>query len=151
LRFCGVIKITVPPADWPAHANMLRENREIRALSGMNHACFDRISLHGVSMRQSTCKTESATTKCFTLLIVAWLFPNFVYAHDYWFNGKKVPSWVKSACCGPTDAHRLAMSNIHTAPWNDDYMIIDGYKNPYEKQLRCQVKMDLCGSSTKIR
>jgi hypothetical protein len=83
--------------------------------------------------RQFTCKTESATMKWLTLLIGAWLFPNFAYAHDYCSDGKKVPAWVKAACCGPADVHRLTMSNVHTAPWNEDYMIIDGYKEPIRK------------------
>jgi hypothetical protein len=28
-------------------------------------------------------------------------------AHDAWADGTEVPAWVKSACCGPADAHIL--------------------------------------------
>lgn len=67
------------------------------------------------------------------LIVMAWLAPGLAQAHDYWSDGKKVPPWVKSSCCGPADVHRLTMVNVHTAPWNDDYMIIDGYKEPIRK------------------
>jgi len=67
------------------------------------------------------------------LLIVASFLPNFTHAHDSWANGKKLPDWVKSSCCGPSDAHRLTMLSVHSAPWNDDYMLIDGYNEPIRK------------------
>lgn len=28
--------------------------------------------------------------------------------HDVWANGETVPGWIKSACCGPADAHLLS-------------------------------------------
>lgn len=28
-------------------------------------------------------------------------------AHQLWADGSAVPSWVKSSCCGPADAHIL--------------------------------------------
>jgi hypothetical protein len=71
--------------------------------------------------------------KPLALFVLTCLCLNFAHAHDYWNNGKKVPDWVKGSCCGPADAHRLAMSNVHTAPWNADYMIVDGYKEPIRK------------------
>jgi hypothetical protein len=67
------------------------------------------------------------------LLFVASLAPNFAHAHDSWSNGDKVPDWVKSSCCGPSDAHRLTMSNVHSAPWSDDYILVDGYSQPIRK------------------
>jgi hypothetical protein len=33
-------------------------------------------------------------------------------AHDFWANGMKVPDWVKSACCGPSDAHILDPEDV---------------------------------------
>jgi hypothetical protein len=33
-------------------------------------------------------------------------------AHDTWANGMKVPAWVKAACCGPEDAHRLDIGDV---------------------------------------
>ncbi len=71
--------------------------------------------------------------KLFTLFAIVWLIPKLAPAHDYWSNGKKVPDWVKGSCCGPADVHRLTLANIHTAPWNGDYVIIDGYKEPFRK------------------
>jgi hypothetical protein len=67
------------------------------------------------------------------LLILVGLSPNFAHAHDTWADGKKVPDWVKASCCGPSDAHRLTMLNVHSAPWNDDYILIDGYNEPIRK------------------
>jgi hypothetical protein len=69
------------------------------------------------------------------LFVVAWLLPYFADAHDSWSNGKKLPDWVKASCCGPGDAHRLTMLNVHAAPWNDDYMLIDGYDEPIRKGI----------------
>ena len=33
-------------------------------------------------------------------------------AHDQWADGSEVPSWVKSACCGPADAHLLKNDDV---------------------------------------
>src|SRR5580658_11196811 len=87
----------------------------------------------GVSMVQPVGKTESIAIIRLALLVMALLLPNIAYAHDYWVNGKKVPDWVKASCCGPADVHRLTMLNVHTAPWNEDYLIVDGYKEPIRK------------------
>jgi len=40
-------------------------------------------------------------------------------AHDFWSNGEPVPAWVKSACCGPQDVHRLNPGAVH--------VMADGY------------------------
>ena len=29
-------------------------------------------------------------------------------AHEEWANGTPVPTWIKTACCGPADAHLLS-------------------------------------------
>jgi hypothetical protein len=34
-------------------------------------------------------------------------------AHDQWSDGEPVPAWVKSACCGPEDAHHLRPDEVH--------------------------------------
>ena len=48
------------------------------------------------------------------IALAAW--PTFslteAYAHDYWRNGEPVPSWVKVACCGRTDAHHLLPDEV---------------------------------------
>ena len=33
-------------------------------------------------------------------------------AHDQWANGKAVPGWIKSACCGPADADHLRPDQV---------------------------------------
>lgn len=49
-------------------------------------------------------------------------------AHDQWANGKAVPGWVKLACCGPADAHRLRPDQVtHNA--RGDY-VVKGYTEP---------------------
>jgi hypothetical protein len=47
-------------------------------------------------------------------------------AHEVWANGEIVPSWVKAACCGPADAHRLTPDQVHRV--SDDYYMVDGYR-----------------------
>lgn len=44
------------------------------------------------------------------LIGLLWSHPSF--AHDQWANGEPVPSWVKTACCGPSDAHHLKPSQV---------------------------------------
>lgn len=34
-------------------------------------------------------------------------------AHDVLANGEPVPSWVKSQCCGVSDAHHLTAEQVH--------------------------------------
>jgi hypothetical protein len=77
------------------------------------------------------------------------LCPGFAHAHETWADGKKVPDWVKQSCCGSADVHRLTVSNIHTAPWNDNYMIIDGYREPIRKATALPSEDDMCGYSIK--
>ena len=52
-------------------------------------------------------------------------------AHDYWADGKKVPDWVKSSCCGPADAHLLRPDQVHDM---GDYYLIDGYRDKISKK-----------------
>jgi len=87
----------------------------------------------GVSMGQAPRKTENLLMRRVALLAILSIFSNPAHAHNYWANGKKVPDWVKGACCGPADVHKLTMSNVHSAPWNEDYLIVDGYKEPIRK------------------
>ncbi len=46
-------------------------------------------------------------------------------AHDVWADGKKVPEWVKQACCGPEDVHHLRPEQVHRI--SGDYYMVDGY------------------------
>ena len=49
-------------------------------------------------------------------------------AHDQWANGKPVPGWIKSACCGAADVHRLRPDQVtHNA--RGDY-VVEGYHEP---------------------
>jgi len=52
--------------------------------------------------------------------------------HDLWANGMPVPSWIKTACCGPSEAHRLVASQVHALP--DGYHV-DGLSTviPYSR------------------
>lgn len=45
-------------------------------------------------------------------------------AHDRWGSGLSVPAWVKRACCGPADVHRLRPDQVRVSPvgWQ-----VDGY------------------------
>jgi hypothetical protein len=54
--------------------------------------------------------------------------------HDVWANGEKVPPWVKKACCGPSEAHRLPKGNVRALP--DGYHV-DGLDAviPYSRAL----------------
>jgi hypothetical protein len=33
-------------------------------------------------------------------------------AHDTWANGMTIPAWVKKACCGEDDVHRLNLDDV---------------------------------------
>lgn len=79
--------------------------------------------------------------KCLRLrmlsLLAGWLIfsPLTSQAHDYWANGKKVPDWVKSSCCGQADAHALEPGQVHQD--KDGNYFVDGYYgyNQDHKQL----------------
>jgi hypothetical protein len=45
-------------------------------------------------------------------------------AHDSWASGDPIPGWVKSQCCGPSDAHHLNPSQVHVTPTG---YRVDGY------------------------
>ena len=49
-------------------------------------------------------------------------------AHDLWSNGKPVPGWIKSACCGAADAHRLRPDQVRQNPRGD--YVVQGYRDP---------------------
>jgi hypothetical protein len=34
------------------------------------------------------------------------------HAHDRWYNGEPVPTWVKTVCCGPNDVHHLRPEQV---------------------------------------
>ena len=48
-------------------------------------------------------------------------------AHTAWADGTPIPDWVRKACCGPSDAHRLTPSQVHRV---DGAYVIDGYPRP---------------------
>jgi hypothetical protein len=48
-------------------------------------------------------------------------------AHDQWADGKPIPQWVKSSCCGPDEAHHLRPDQVHRI--SDDTYAIDGERH----------------------
>jgi hypothetical protein len=58
-----------------------------------------------------------------------------VQAHDQWADGSVVPAWVKSACCGPQDAHMDPVLLHDEKGWRvegNDYVIADDKVLPSE-------------------
>jgi hypothetical protein len=47
-------------------------------------------------------------------------------AHDQLANGKPVPGWIKSACCGTADAHHLRPDQV-TLNNRGEY-VVEGYR-----------------------
>ena len=47
---------------------------------------------------------------CLAAAFLAGVAP--ALAPDQWSNGKPLPSWIKSACCGAADAHRLRPDQV---------------------------------------
>ena len=69
---------------------------------------------------------KSATVVlAFLWILLLITFCSKAFAHDVWSNGKPIPAWVKSACCGPADAHHLRPDQVHRI--SDDYYQVDGY------------------------
>ena len=60
-----------------------------------------------------------------------------VYAHDQWADGSPIPAWVKSSCCGPSDAHHLTNDQVHEV---EGGYKVDGYPDviPYARVLPSQ-------------
>jgi hypothetical protein len=54
-------------------------------------------------------------------------------AHDYWANGEPVPTWVKTICCGPKDAHRLRPEQVRRNAAGD--YVIDIYPAPIPARM----------------
>ncbi len=52
-------------------------------------------------------------------------------AHDKWADGSAIPSWVKSSCCGPQDAHHLTPDQVHRV--KGGYRV-DGYPDVIEDE-----------------
>jgi hypothetical protein len=52
--------------------------------------------------------------------------------HDVWSNDTPVPSWIKKACCGPSEVHHLSSDKVHALP--DGYHV-DGLATviPYSR------------------
>ena len=63
---------------------------------------------------------------CATIALIGGLAASPARAHDVWANGDIVPGWVKSACCGPDDAHHLRPDQVHRV--SDDFYMVDGYR-----------------------
>lgn len=50
-------------------------------------------------------------------------------AHDQWSNDTPIPAWVKSACCGPSDAHVIDSGDV-SGPDKDGLYHVDGVREP---------------------
>ncbi len=46
-------------------------------------------------------------------------------AHEKWADGSPVPAWIKQACCGVADAHRLEVEDVSI---QGNSWIVRGYK-----------------------
>ena len=68
----------------------------------------------------------SAIHLCLTAAFVVVIAP--AVAHDLWSNGKPVPGWIKSACCGEADAHRLRPDQVRQNARGD--YVVQGYHDP---------------------
>src|SRR5215470_14810196 len=68
------------------------------------------------------------------LIMIICALTKPIRAHDEWANGKAVPTWVKSSCCGPGDVHHLERQHVHAMA---DGWHIDGYPAvvPYGREL----------------
>ena len=51
-------------------------------------------------------------------------------AHDQWANGKAVPGWIKSACCGVADAHHLRPDQVSLNARGE--YVVEGYHAPLD-------------------
>jgi hypothetical protein len=49
-------------------------------------------------------------------------------AHEAWADGEAIPAWIKSACCGPSDAHHLRPEQVHRI--SEELYEVDGYFRP---------------------
>jgi hypothetical protein len=56
------------------------------------------------------------------------LFPSTARTHARWDNGEPVPAWVKTECCGPTDAHHLRPDQVRRNAAGD--YVVDIYPDP---------------------
>ncbi len=50
-------------------------------------------------------------------------------AHDQWADGSAIPAWVKSACCGPQDAHVIDSGDV-TGPDKQGFYHVKDVGNP---------------------
>jgi hypothetical protein len=68
------------------------------------------------------------------LVAVTIAHPSRAVGHDVWSNGARVPPWIKKACCGPSEVHRLPADKVRALP--DGYHV-DGLDTviPYSRAL----------------
>lgn len=78
-------------------------------------------------MRLACVRLAWVQLACVALALTGGLAALPAAAHDVWANGDSVPGWVKSACCGPEDAHHLRPEQVHRV--SDDFYMVDGYRD----------------------
>jgi hypothetical protein len=64
--------------------------------------------------------------KLFSLAAAIWLAGCLTrtMAHEHWADGTAVPSWIRRACCGVADVHRLTVGQIRHV---EGGWLIEGY------------------------
>jgi hypothetical protein len=67
-------------------------------------------------------------SRSITALAVALALFRPAHPHDRWDNGEPVPTWVKTECCGPKDAHRLRPDQVSRNAAGD--YVVDIYPDP---------------------
>ncbi len=61
----------------------------------------------------------------YTLIAILLCLSWGAEAHDQWADGSAVPGWIKSACCGPMDAHVIDSSDVSGPDKAGNYRVKD--------------------------
>lgn len=59
------------------------------------------------------------------VIAALWSAATQTQAHEKWANSTPVPAWVKSACCGPNDAHVIDSSDVSGPDKGGNYRVKD--------------------------
>jgi hypothetical protein len=71
-------------------------------------------------------KVKPMLNFCARLIALAMLFAAVqAQAHEQWADGSAIPSWVKSACCGPQDAHVIDSGDVSGPDAHGYYRVKD--------------------------
>ena len=84
-------------------------------------------------VRTGTSRRVTRESSNLALAACLALFPSAAHAHDRWDDGEPVPAWVKTECCGPTDAHHLRPDQVRRNAAGD--YVLDIYPDPIPAQI----------------